>query len=108
MLLEITFGRPVKTVNDELVRLAERAVSGMNHAGRPGSVPVDFVPICEALNAPGIKQRINTYSVKYIPSWMPGISFKREALAIRKHVDEYLETGYNAVRSAMVRIVSLP
>ncbi len=47
MLLEITFGRPVRTVNNKLVCLAERVISGMNQAGRAGSVPVDFVPIRE-------------------------------------------------------------
>ncbi|OJT11091.1 O-methylsterigmatocystin oxidoreductase [Trametes pubescens] len=84
ILLEITFGCPVKTLDDELVRLAERAISGMNHAGRAGSVPVDFVPI-----------------LKHIPSWTPGISFKRNAMVVRRHVEEYLDTGYNAVASAM-------
>lgn len=41
MLLEITFGRPVKSLDDELVHLAERAIDGMNQAGRAGAVPVD-------------------------------------------------------------------
>lgn len=45
--MEITFGRSVENVDDELVYLAERAISGANHAGRAGSVPVDFIPICE-------------------------------------------------------------
>ncbi len=109
ILLEITFGCPVKTLDDELVRLAERAISGMNHAGRAGSVPVDFVPICEyflpgALPTRGIRLRIDSFSVKHIPSWTPGISFKRNAMVVRRHVEEYLDTGYNAVASAMVRI----
>ncbi|KAL1938291.1 hypothetical protein VTO73DRAFT_11742 [Trametes versicolor] len=84
MLLEITFGRPVKALDDELVHLAEQAIKGMNHAGRAGSVPVDFVPI-----------------LRHIPSWMPGISFKRNAVLVRRYVEEYLDAGYNAVASAM-------
>ncbi|EIW56878.1 cytochrome P450 [Trametes versicolor FP-101664 SS1] len=84
VLLEITFGRSVETVDDELVYLAERAMSGANHAGRPGSVPVDFIPI-----------------LKHIPSWLPGFSFKRNAAVVRRHVEEYLDAGYNAVTSAI-------
>ncbi|KAL1938290.1 hypothetical protein VTO73DRAFT_11741 [Trametes versicolor] len=84
VLLEITFGRSVETVDDELVYLAERAMSGVNYAGRPGSVPVDFIPI-----------------LKHIPSWLPGFSFKRNAAVVRRHIEEYLDAGYNAVTSAI-------
>ncbi|OJT11069.1 O-methylsterigmatocystin oxidoreductase [Trametes pubescens] len=87
MLLEITFGRPVRTVNNKLVCLAERVISRMNQAGRAGSVPVDFVPI-----------------LRHIPSWMPGISFKRNAKVVHRYMEEYLDTGYNAVTSAMDEI----
>lgn len=47
VMLEITFGHPVKTLDDQLVRLAERAIYGINTAGRAGAVIVDFIPICE-------------------------------------------------------------
>lgn len=65
MLLEITFGRPVKTLDDELVHLAERAIDGMNQAGRAGAVPVDFVPIREhflpeSIPMRRIRQRIDS------------------------------------------------
>lgn len=44
ILLEIAYGMPVKSLDDELVRLADRAIIGANEAGRPGAVPVDFLP----------------------------------------------------------------
>lgn len=47
IMLEITYGRRVQSLDDELVRLAERAMDGTNEAGRPGAVPVDFLPFCE-------------------------------------------------------------
>lgn len=49
IMLEITYGRRVQSLDDELVRLAERAMDGTNEAGRPGAVPVDFLPFCEGL-----------------------------------------------------------
>lgn len=108
MLLEITFGRPVKTLDDDLVHLAEQAINGMNHAGRAGAVPVDFVPIREHFQPESppmrrIRQRIDLFLVRHIPSWMPGISFKRNAMLVRRSIEEYLNAGYNAVASAMVR-----
>ncbi len=43
------------------------------------------------------------FSVRHIPSWMPGISFKRNAKVVHRYIEEYLDTGYNAITSAMVR-----
>ncbi|OJT11090.1 O-methylsterigmatocystin oxidoreductase [Trametes pubescens] len=91
VLLEITFGRSVESVDDELVSLAERALNGANHAGRAGSVPVDFVPI-----------------LKHIPSWFPGIGFKRNASIVRGHIEEFLDTSYNTVTSAMAAGTGAP
>ena len=34
-------------MDDELVQLAERSVNATNEGGNPGSMLVDFFPICE-------------------------------------------------------------
>ncbi|EIW56889.1 cytochrome P450 [Trametes versicolor FP-101664 SS1] len=90
MMLEITFGHPVKTLDDQLVRLAERAIYGINTAGRAGAVIVDFIPI-----------------LRHIPCWLPG-SFTRNAKVVRRHVEEYRDISYNAITSAMAAGVGEP
>nr|BED43001.1 cytochrome P450 monooxygenase [Trametes versicolor] len=84
ILLEIAYGMPVKSLDDELVRLADRAIIGANEAGRPGAVPVDFLPW-----------------LRHIPSWTPGVRFKKHALIVRNDIRKWLNKGYDAVVSAM-------
>ncbi|KAH9849837.1 cytochrome P450 [Lenzites betulinus] len=91
ILLEITYGLPVKSVDDKLVRLADRAISGTNEAGRPGAVPVDFLPV-----------------LRHIPSWFPGARFKRHDLRVRNDVHVWLDTGYDTVVSAMASGTAAP
>ncbi|KAI0831913.1 cytochrome P450 [Trametes gibbosa] len=91
ILLEITYGLPVKSVDDQLVRLADRAINGTNDAGRPGAVAVDFLPI-----------------LQHIPSWFPGAGFKRQALLVRSYVHEWLDTGYDTVLAAMASGTAAP
>lgn len=47
-MLEITYGKRVMSLDDELVRVAERGIEGANSAGSPGSMLVDFFPIRES------------------------------------------------------------
>ncbi|KAI0630802.1 cytochrome P450 [Trametes polyzona] len=84
ILLEITYGLPIKSLDDEIVRLADRAIHGTNAAGRPGAVPVDFFPI-----------------LKYIPTWVPFIKFKKNAVLVRSQIRQWLDTGYETVVSAI-------
>ncbi|KAL1938292.1 hypothetical protein VTO73DRAFT_11743 [Trametes versicolor] len=90
-MLEITYGRRVQSLDDELVRLAERAMDGTNEAGRPGAVPVDFLPF-----------------LQHIPSWMPGAGFKRHAMLVRGHIRAWVDTGYDMVMSAIAAGTSEP
>ncbi|EIW56884.1 cytochrome P450 [Trametes versicolor FP-101664 SS1] len=66
-MLEVTYGRRITSMSDELVEVADRAIDGINAAGSPGSRIVDFFPI-----------------LKEIPVWMPGAGFKRRALGVRR------------------------
>ena len=47
-VLEITYGRRITSVHDDLLVLAERANTATNDCGSPGSMIVDFFPIRES------------------------------------------------------------
>ncbi|KAI0351218.1 cytochrome P450 [Trametes cingulata] len=83
-MLEITYGRRITSLEDELVAVADRAIEGVNNAGTPGSMIVDFFPV-----------------LKGLPEWMPGAGFKRSALEVRRYVQAWKDTGYAQVRAAM-------
>lgn len=47
-MLEITYGRRLISMDDELVQLAERAIIAATGGGSAGSMLVDFFPICKS------------------------------------------------------------
>ncbi|KAI0642045.1 cytochrome P450 [Trametes meyenii] len=84
MMLEVTYGRPVTSMDDPLFQLAEKGLESANTSGSAGSRLVDFFPI-----------------LKFLPSWFPGAGFKRRAMAIRKHVHAWRDAGIDDVMSSM-------
>jgi hypothetical protein len=71
--------------DDSYVALADAAVQPMSRAGIFGTYLVDYIPI-----------------LKYVPSWMPGASFKRQAHEWRRLAREMLESQFNIVKENMV------
>lgn len=47
ILLEVTYGKQITSLDNELVQVADRALEGTDAAGSPGSTLVDFFPICK-------------------------------------------------------------
>ncbi|KAI8992762.1 cytochrome P450 [Trametes punicea] len=78
ILVEVTYGKRVNSLDDQLVRVAERGIESSNATGSPGSMLVDFFPI-----------------LKHIPSWFPGAGFKRNAMVARECVEAWRNLGYD-------------
>ncbi|TFK36284.1 cytochrome P450 [Crucibulum laeve] len=62
IIMKLAYGIQIKEKNDPYVETAEEALRGLAEAGIPGRFLVDLLP-----------------SLKYVPEWMPGASFKRMA-----------------------------
>ncbi|KAI0334310.1 cytochrome P450 [Cubamyces sp. BRFM 1775] len=90
-MLEMTYGKRITSLDDDLVAVADRAIDGINEAGTPGAIIVDFFPI-----------------LKSLPTWMPVAGFKRRALAVGEYVRAWKDTGYDMVTSAMAHGTTLP
>ncbi|KAJ6575009.1 cytochrome P450 [Mycena capillaripes] len=67
VILHVVYGYEIRPENDPYVALAKEALKGLNQAVHTGSFLVDFLPV-----------------LKYVPSWVPGASFKRKAEAWAK------------------------
>ncbi|KAI0655728.1 cytochrome P450 [Cubamyces menziesii] len=78
ILMEVTYGKQVTSLDDELVQVAELALEAGNDSGSPGSLLVDFFPI-----------------LKYFPSWLPGGGYKTKAMIGRKHIKDWEELPYD-------------
>nr|GAT43896.1 cytochrome P450 [Mycena chlorophos] len=62
MTMKIAYGIDLREDDDPYVELAENAVRTLSDAGVPGKYLVDAFPL-----------------LKYVPSWLPGAGFKRDA-----------------------------
>ncbi|KAI0364042.1 cytochrome P450 [Pilatotrama ljubarskyi] len=91
IMVEVTYGFRVTSLQDELVQVAERGLNGVVAGGNPGSRLVDFFPI-----------------LKHMPTWLPGSGFAREAQMIRGYIMAWKNAGYDRVMSAMASGTTTP
>ena len=85
VILKITYGYTVAESNDWYVALADAAVQPLSRAAIFGTYMVDYLPF-----------------LKYIPSWMPGAAFKREAREWRRLARDVRECPFQIVKEKMV------
>ncbi|KAG6830681.1 hypothetical protein H0H87_007337 [Tephrocybe sp. NHM501043] len=84
IVLEICYGHRVAEQGDDYVTLADKALSGVTTSGVFGSYMVDYIPL-----------------LKYVPTWMPGAGFKRQASKWRKLALEMLNQPFNMVKERL-------
>ncbi|KIM73495.1 hypothetical protein PILCRDRAFT_802518 [Piloderma croceum F 1598] len=84
IILNITYGYSVADEHDAYVVLANTTMRSFAQAIVFGSYLVDYIPM-----------------LKYVPSWMPGASFKRKAREWRRLSREMLENQFKLVKQRM-------
>lgn len=88
--MNITCGYTVAERDDPCVALADAAMQTMSKASVFGTYLFDYIPV-----------------LTYIPSWMPGASFKRQAREWRRLSREMLDSPFMTVKQNMVRRATL-
>ncbi|KAF9260579.1 cytochrome P450 [Marasmius fiardii PR-910] len=84
-ILLLSYGYPSHNEDPlQLVKIAEDAMRGFAQASEPGKWWVDSFS-----------------TLKHIPSWFPGASFKRVAGAMRAELDRLYDVPYNYVKEEM-------
>ncbi|KIM62440.1 hypothetical protein SCLCIDRAFT_24975 [Scleroderma citrinum Foug A] len=79
--LRIAYGYQVNQENDPLINLAREAVSIFSKASAPGAFLVDSIPI-----------------LKYVPEWVPGAGFQRQAREWKAVMDQVTDVPYDFVK----------
>jgi len=85
MILSVAYGIPIKESDDPYITIAEIALNGFAEAGIPGTFLVDYLPF-----------------LKYVPSWMPGASFKGQAAYWAKVTEDMREKPFLHVKDQLV------
>lgn len=84
-IMSITYGVDVRPQHDPYIELAERAADAVVTAAVPGAFLVDAIPI-----------------LKYVPSWMPGAGFKRQAKEWKKDAIAMVNVPFRAAKQGIV------
>ena len=106
MIVEAVYGHRITSLEDPYVTLMDRAMEATTAGTVSGSI-LDILPVCEysvCSHADVLCTQPN--SVKYVPPWMPGAGFMREALHARALVREAHQVPYQMCRERAVSRVS--
>jgi hypothetical protein len=85
MIISLSYGIQIKETNDPFVELAETALKSATDAASMGTFHVDLIPI-----------------LKYVPEFVPGVGFRKQARIGRKLQEDFRERPYLASIEAMV------
>lgn len=87
LTLSVVYGYEAVSNDDEFLSLAEECVSLLSNriASGGGIWPVDIFP-----------------SLKHIPLWMPGSGFKKNAMAWKRRMEEFVDRPYEFVKNSIV------
>lgn len=87
MIIEVAYGFEALLKNDPFIDIGENAVNTFSQV-IPGAFLVDMLPI-----------------LKFVPSWMPGASFKRKAEAWKQYADQTREEPFRVLKTDMVGFI---
>lgn len=77
-IIAVTYGINVQEENDPWVEGAENVMDAVDHCVTPGAYLVDLLPICKSYAVSSSLSNAECL-VKYVPQWMPGAAFQRQA-----------------------------
>lgn len=84
-IISLTYGLPIKRVDDPWIEVAEQSMHCLTSAAVPGKYAVDVVP-----------------ALKHLPEWLPGAGFLREAKEWKRTFARLFEEPFKAVKKGMV------
>jgi hypothetical protein len=88
LTLFVVYGHEVKSKDDIFLTMAEKCVWLLSNriASSGGIWPVDIFPF-----------------LKYIPTWVPGMAFKRNAIKWKAQMEEFVDKPFQLVQDNIVR-----
>ncbi len=85
-ILSLTYGLPLKRIDDPWIALAGEGLQCLTSSTVPGKYAVDVVGF-----------------LKYLPEWFPGATFQREAREGRELMRHFFRHPFETTKKGMVR-----
>lgn len=86
--LDLAYGLEIKSPEDPYIIRAEQGMFAMSVAGTAAAYVVDFIP-----------------SLKFLPSWLPGVKFKSDAKLWRPYVEAMAREPFKFVEEGLVSTI---
>ncbi|KAJ6570092.1 cytochrome P450 [Mycena vulgaris] len=83
-MISVAYGLDVMAANDPYMKASDAGLDVINAAVMPGRFLVDSIPI-----------------LKYVPAWVPGAGFKRQAAEWKKIIHEMVDLPFEAAKRAL-------
>ncbi|KAJ8081611.1 hypothetical protein PM082_007457 [Marasmius tenuissimus] len=91
LIVRVTYGYEAKHHNDPVLELGEYVMSVLTHVVSPGTFLVDTIPW-----------------LKYVPDWMPGAGFKKQAAKWSKLYEKFNTEPFRLTKADMANGVAGP
>ncbi|KAG7448607.1 cytochrome P450 [Guyanagaster necrorhizus] len=91
MMMSILYGEQEGVLRDQYVSKADAAIDGLVEAGNVGKFYVDFLPF-----------------LRYVPAWVPGAGFQKQARLWRRQAREMIEIPFENTKKAYENGVATP
>ncbi|GJE91858.1 cytochrome P450 [Phanerochaete sordida] len=91
LIMSVTYGIDVKSAEDKYITNAQKALFALTATGNVGTYLVDSIPL-----------------LKYVPDWVPGAKFQRDAREWRAATEAMAQQPVADVKAAMAEGVAPP
>ena len=89
--MKIVYGMNIQDMNDEYVITAQTAVEGLSISHIPGAFLVEYFPL-----------------LRFLPSWVPGVTFKKFGRHYLTYVEKMRNQPFDIVKTGLVYSRSYP
>jgi hypothetical protein len=107
LILKVTYGIQVESSSDPYVDIAKEAMHGLSVASIPGA----FLVVSSILYPHTLLSALffedTIPALKYVPSWVPGAGFQRQAKKWRKVTRDLLDLPFAQAKQSIVHSGSL-
>ena len=103
LILDVTYGIHVESSSDPYVEIAKEAMHGLAVAGVPGRFLVVSSIISAQTSSSALFLQDTIPALKYVPSWVPGAGFQRQARKWRKATRDLLDVPFAEAKQSLVR-----
>lgn len=84
--MTMTYGLPVQRTHDPLIEKAEKCFAAAMTAAAPGTYLINVLPV-----------------LKYLPGWLPGVTFKEVGAKTREQLLQMIEEPYHNTLKNIVK-----